>query len=60
MGFFDGLMEEEVFSSSSTFLDDDDDDDVLLFLYMTPSIVCVFPDPVCPYAKIVALYPCNT
>ena len=25
-----------------------------------PSIVCVFPVPVCPYAKIVPLYPSNT
>jgi hypothetical protein len=29
-------------------------------LYLNPSIVCVFPVPVCPYAKIVALYPSNT
>ena len=28
-------------------------------LSKSPTIVCVFPEPVCPYAKIVPLYPFN-
>ncbi|OMH81437.1 hypothetical protein AX774_g5113 [Zancudomyces culisetae] len=33
---------------------------LLVSLVISPSIVYVFPVPVCPYAKIVQLYPCNT
>lgn len=33
---------------------------VSIALPMTPSIVCVLPDDVCPYANIVPLYPAST